>query len=617
MVRAHLSGNVSEVNRGKRSVSTTILGFSGLARFDSYKRKHLSDLTESEYAVVQGADAAAALVVDGKVIGAAAQERFDGVKHSADFPAGAADWCLRSAHRSVQDIDLVAHSFSYGGERDFFTGQATFYQGLYEDVLDPRINQRIAEERLGIDLTGKFVPVQHHLAHAARAYLPSGFDEAAVVVSDGLGERNSVSAYLATRAGYQRLLQLPAHSSLGLLYGLVTMYLGFRFGDGEYKVMGLAPLGDPARYTSTFLEKFLILHDDGTYSIPLLLENVTDIDKESHRPALRALAEELGPPRPPGASIEQRHMDLAAAVQASLEAAQFHLLRHVRGLTGASKVCLAGGVALNCVMNGKLLRSKLFDDVFVQPAAGDDGAALGAAMYVAQEHGMTTSGAAYPLLGPAYGAEECAKIAAGRADVAVTRFDDDDSLAVAVAELIANGSVVGWFQGPMEFGPRALGSRSILADPRSPDMRNRINRMVKKREWFRPFAPAVIEERAADLFEIDPADRATFESMLFVAYVRDDAPEIPAVTHVDGTARVQTVRRSRSPRFWALIDAFGQLAGVPVVLNTSFNVAGQPIVRTPEQAIDTFVDAGLDALVLDRLLLTPSVSVRSHSEDPQ
>ena len=596
-------------------MSSLILGFSGLARFDPHKRENLSNLAEPEYAIVQGADAAAALVFGDRIVGAAAQERFDGVKHSAAFPADAARWCLQKAGRSCREIDLVAHSFSYGAEREFFAGQSLYYKSLYTEVLDPRVNQRIAEDYLGIDLSGRFVPVPHHVAHAASAFLPSGFGEAVVFVSDGLGERHSASVYMGTKDGYDPVLQLPAHSSLGLLYGLVTMYLGFRFGDGEYKVMGLAPLGNPARYTSTFLEKFLTLLADGTYSVPLLLHNITDMDKETFRPALRALEEAFGPRRMPGAEIERRHMDVAAAVQAALETAQFYLLRHIKATTGAARICLAGGVALNCVMNGKLLRSRLFDQVYVQPAAGDDGAALGAALHVARRSGANPRGGGYPLLGPAYSAEECLAAVGDDRGFAITPFFDDESLALAVAKLIADGSVIGWFQGPMEFGPRALGGRSIVADPRSPQMRDRINRLVKKREWFRPFAPAVLEESAGDLFEMEPTDRAAFESMLFVTYVRDGAPKMPAITHVDGTARVQTVRAARSPRFWALINAFGKLSGVPALLNTSFNIAGKPIVRTPRQAIDTVVEAGLDALVLDRLLLIPSVPARSVGED--
>ncbi|MET8544272.1 carbamoyltransferase C-terminal domain-containing protein [Kitasatospora sp. NPDC004799] len=533
------------------------------------------------------------------------------MKHSSAFPAGAAQFALGLAEMKASDIDLVAHSFSFGPERDFYLGQGDYYRGLYETALAPEANRTVAERHLGVDLDGRFLPVPHHLAHAASAYYPSGFGDALVVVSDGLGERNSATVYAAGR-GFETLAEVPAHSSLGLLYGLFTLYLGFAFGDGEYKVMGLAPHGDPNRYTETILREWVHLDSEGRYFVPLLLENADDLDKETYRASLAAVERELGPRRRPGEPLEQRHMDVAAALQAVLQRAQLHQLAHYRRQTGLTRLCLAGGVALNCVANGTLLRSGLFEDVYVQPASGDDGAALGAALVGAAELGDRPGPGSGTLLGPAYGPRDYDRAAGSVPGVTVRRTADEAELISATAGLIAEGKVIGWFQGPMEFGPRALGNRSILADPRAADMRRRINALVKKRESFRPFAPAVTEEAAGTLFEIEPEDIHRFAEMLFVAYVREEyVRRLPAVTHVDGSARVQSVSRRSSPLFWSLISEFGALTGVPAVLNTSFNVAGQPIVRTPDEAVRTFLDAGLDALVLGRLIITRATAEQS------
>ncbi|WP_410631016.1 carbamoyltransferase [Amycolatopsis sp. cmx-4-83] len=582
-----------------------ILGFSGLEKSRQFKLDRLPDLDPREYAITQGADAAAALVLGGEVVGAAAQERFDGVKHSAGFPAGPAGAALAVAGRKPADLDLVAHAFSFEAEREFYTGRSGYHRDLYDEALSPQVNQRIAEQALDVDLTGKFLPVPHHVAHAASAYYPSGYDDALVLVSDGLGERYSATVFAASRRGFEVVSQVPANSSLGVLYGVFTLYLGFAFGDGEYKVMGLAPHGDASRYAGTILREWVSLDPDGRYRVPLLLENTTELDRETHRGAIAALERVLGPRRLPHTPIEQRHRDVAAGLQAVLNQALLHQLDHHRGRTGLRRLCLAGGVALNCVANGVLLRSRIFDDIYVQPAAGDDGAALGAALVGATELGDRPVAGRTTALGSSYDPEQCRDAVERAPDVSVRYTGSEAELLASTAELIADGKVIGWFQGPMEFGPRALGGRSILADPRRSDMRDRINSLVKKRESFRPFAPAVPEEAAAELFEIAPEDAHRFAHMLFVAHVRPEhAARMPATTHVDGSARVQTVARADAPLFWGLLHAFGDLTGLPVVLNTSFNVAGQPIVRTPDQAIETFLAAGLDALVIDGMVVS-------------
>jgi carbamoyltransferase len=585
-----------------------VLGISGLARAMDHKRRHMPGLDAREYAIFQGADAAAALVAGGRVVAAAAEERFDGVKHSSAFPRGAAAFCLELANVRPAELDYVAHSFSYGAERRHYMSLPEYYRTMYDEVLAPEVTRGIAEEVLGVGLAEKFVPVPHHLAHAASAYVPSGFDAALVLVSDGLGERSSATVLAAEGDRADVLRETPAHSSIGLLYGLFTLYLGFWFGDGEYKVMGLAPYGDPTKFFDVIMSRWISLEPAGDYLVPLLLENHTVRDKETYRAALAVMERELGPRRSPQAPIEQRHMDVAAALQMVVQKTQLHLLRHFQRETGLRRLCLAGGVALNCVANGTVLRSGLFEDLYVQPAAGDDGAALGAALHASGAWGRRLAGPFNPRLGPEYDLAACLRAARGVPGLDLQTFDDDDSLAEAVARLIARGGVVGWFQERMEFGPRALGSRSILGDPRRVELRDRINAMVKKREAFRPFAPAVLAECAGDWFEIPTGKVGRFADMLFVTQVhRARRRDLPAVTHVDGSARVQTVSQDDSPRFWKLIRAFGRHTGVPVVLNTSFNVQGQPIVRTPDEAVLTLRRAGLDALVMDRLLVVPAV----------
>ncbi len=583
-----------------------VLGFSGLPLAQPVKRNLLTGLTEDEYAVTQGADAAAALVRNGNVVAAAAQERFDGIKHSGAFPLDAARFCLNAAEVSAESLSAVAHSFSYGDYETAFTSEE-FYADFYRQALSPAVNREHAERMLGVDLGDRYMPVEHHLAHAASAYYPSGQPESLVLVSDGLGERNSATVWHWTRDGRaERLREISAINSIGMLYGIFTMYLGFRFSDGEYKVMGMAPWGDPRSTAPRILREFVEILPDGAYRVPFLLHDVTALDKETHRGTIAAIEAVFGPRREAGDPITSRHKDIAAGLQAVLQMVQLHVLTYFRQLTGLSAVAMAGGVALNCSFNGALLRSGLFEQVYVQPAAGDDGAALGAALVAAERlHGQPAPDSS-TLLGPRFDDDECQAAARTVSAEHVTAVDthDEKELIEKAVELITGGAIVGWFSGQMEFGPRALGNRSILADPRRPDMRTRINELVKKREGFRPFAPAVTAQDVGRYFEIADGTERQFREMLFVAYVRDQyRPELPAVTHVDGTARVQTVFECENPRFWRLLDAAGRATGYPILLNTSFNIAGQPIVRTPLEAVDTFLRAGLDALVCGSSLL--------------
>jgi carbamoyltransferase len=422
-----------------------------------------------------------------------------------------------------------------------------------------------------------------------------------------MGEIHSMTVAVGRGSDITVVREIPALHSLGILYGVFTLYLGFAFGVDEYKIMGLAPYGNARRYYDQ-VAALVHLRDDGTYTIPVLAENRTTIEKETHRGVLRALEARFGPAREPGAPLTQHHQDVAAALQAALQACQLHVLRHFRKETGMEHLCLAGGVALNCSVNGAINRSRLFKRTFIQPAAGDDGAAVGAALYVHRLHagGRPAGRMAMPLWGPEFSASDVDAALAGREGCAVTRPAGFDAVCREVAGRLDQGQVVGWFQGRMEYGPRALGARSILADPRDPAMRDKINALVKKREAFRPFAPIVTEEAATKFFDIRNGDEDTYAHMLFVAQVRAQfRDQLPAVTHVDGSARVQTVSRATSPRLWELLRAFEAQTGLPILLNTSFNVKGQPIVCTPAEAIDTFLLARLDLLVLGDALVSP------------
>ncbi|MCF7982845.1 MAG: hypothetical protein K9L70_00425 [Thiohalocapsa sp.] len=471
----------------------------------------------------------------------------------------------------------------------------------------PDLQRALIEQHYpGAGLSDKFVPVPHHLAHAASCYYPSGFDESLIVVNDGMGEVHSTTVAVGSGQDIVLLDTVTAPHSLGILYGVLTLYLGFRMAFDEYKVMGLAPYGDCGKYFDQMMG-LVKLRKNGLYTVASLFRNETLQAKETYSGTLQLLEDIFGPRRQPGDAIEQRHKDIAAALQAVLEQALMHMLEHFRLKTGQDRLCMAGGVALNCSANGAIKRSRLFEDIFVQPASGDDGTALGAALYVL--HGrskqLPRGPMPMPYWGPEFTKDEIALTLDEYPGLHHQFYSEPKDLIEAVVALLSAGQVVAWFQGRMELGPRALGNRSILADPRNPDMRQRINRLVKKREGFRPFAPAVPAEFAHRYFSIDPGDESLYAYMLCVTSVREQfRAMLPAVTHVDGSARVQTVAKTANGRFWELLNRFGQKTGVPVLLNTSFNVRGQPIVRDPVTALNTFADSDIDALVLGDCLVT-------------
>jgi carbamoyltransferase len=442
------------------------------------------------------------------------------------------------------------------------------------------------------------------LAHAASAYYTAGWDDCLVVVADGMGEVESVTVYAARNGTFEHLGTISARDSIGIMYSLVTLHLGFDFNADEYKIMGLAPYGDPARHRK-FFEQAVELGGAGDVRIPLLHVNKTRNEREQYLATRAYLAAHLIRPRDPAADIVDEHRDVAAALQACLDRTMLHICEHYARTTGLRRLAMAGGVALNCTANGKLLASRTFDEIYVQPAAGDDGTALGAALYVAAKAGeINNVRMPVPFLGPEYGTADIdAALARHRHEIIVRRYDQLSALCADVAHLIGDGHVIAWYRGRMEFGPRALGHRSVLADPGRPEMRDRINAMVKMREAFRPFAPAVTLERASEWFSVKPGEALPY--MIMTVPVREERRgDLPAVTHVDGSARVQTVSRSDNAVFHQLLLAIGATTGREMVLNTSFNVKGQPIVNTPEEALTTFLGTGIDFLVMENVLVS-------------
>jgi natural product biosynthesis luciferase-like monooxygenase protein len=584
-----------------------VIGYSGLSNSVSFKKQQFPGLTARDYNIAQGFDAAAALVGHQGVLAAAAEERFTRQKATGAFPINAIRYCLKTAKLNLKDVDYFAHGFSYEPHKAAFQTD-DFARRQYGEVFAPDVQKRFLKEHFGdLDWDKKFIPVSHHLAHAASAFYLSAFGDALILISDGMGEVQSLTVATGQGKDINILTEIPAFHSLGTLYGVFTHYLGFYINSDEYKVMGLAPYGNSRRFFNEMME-FVSLRSDGTYTLPIFAHNHTREEQETHAGVLRFLADKFGPPREPESEITQLHKDLAASLQSVLQTCQLHVLRHFRRQTGQKNLCLAGGVALNCSCNGLIKRSDLFDRVFVQPAAGDDGTSLGAALYVQRFHDpkFKPHRISVPLWGPEFTDHEIRQALENRNDCQVVEMQSFDELSKDVAERLAKGQIVAWFQGRMEFGPRALGSRSILADPRDPTMRDRINALVKKREAFRPFAPIVKAEAAAKIFEINPGEEDTYSHMLYVTHVRNEyRDKLPATTHIDGSARIQTVSNEQNPRVWQLLNEFAKHSNIPVLLNTSFNVRGQPIVCTPQEGIETFLKARLDVLVIANFIVVP------------
>jgi carbamoyltransferase len=584
-----------------------VLGISGLEQSVPFKLASWPGLEEREYRIAQGMDAAAALLVDGKLVAAAEEERFSGKKHTGDFPIQAIRFCLDQAGISIDEIDEIAHGFNYAPYRELYlrdeVSACLYHQVFSREALLGQIRRDLP--RFPED---KVFSVGHHLAHAASAAYTSGWDECLVVVNDAMGEVESLSVYHFRGGEFKKLRTIGANDSIGILYSLVTLHLGFDFNSDEYKIMGLAPYGDPTRFRP-FFDQLVELRDDGSIRIPALHLNRSR-DEREHYSATRAyLDQNLIPRRHPAEPVTSVHEDVAAALQECLEKVVFHVYGHFAKKTGLRRIALAGGVSLNCTTNGRLVTSGLFDEVYVQPVAGDDGTALGAALYRTSLAGdVPNRRMAVPLLGPQYTESEVeAALHRFAGKTQWQRFNSFEEVCTSAARLIADGRVIAWFRGRMEYGPRALGNRSILADPGHPEMRDRINSMVKKREAFRPFAPACSAEEAPRWFDVAPGTQLPY--MISVVDVRPESRSLlPAITHVNGSARLQTVSNSDNPNFHALLRAVGVTTGRQMVLNTSFNVKGQPIVNTPDEAIETFLGTGIEFLFLENHLVTRSAS---------
>jgi carbamoyltransferase len=582
-----------------------ILGISGFEYSTPFKRAHWPGLEEREYRISQGHDSAAVVLVSGEVVAGAAEERFSRKKHTGDFPIGAVQYCLREAGIKVDEVDEVAHGFDYSPYRAAFLLDPISAQ-QYEQVFSrERLLAQISQHLPGFS-ADKVHQVNHHLSHAASAYYTSGWQECLVIVIDGMGEAHSATAYHARDNKIDKLQEITAKDSIGILYSIITLHLGFDFNSDEYKIMGLAPYGDPGRYRH-FFEQNVELLENGTIKIPILRLNEQRDDRETYGATRRYLEEHLIPHRRPDCEITDDHRDVAAALQECLDKVMLHICGHFGRATGLRRLAMAGGVALNCTANGRLLQSGIFDEIYVQPAAGDDGSALGAALYRASQNGgVRNFRFPVPFLGPAAVQADIDKaIEETGSRIGVTRFASLQEACTEAAKLIKDGRVLGWYRGRMEFGPRALGHRSILADPGHAEMRDRINAMVKMREAFRPFAPAVSLEQVQDWFEVPHGFELPY--MIMTADVRPQyRAALPAITHVNGSARVQTVSAKDNCEFHELLKAVGKATGREMVLNTSFNVKGQPIVNTPREAIDTFLGTGIEYLFLENTLVRRS-----------
>ena len=549
-------------------------------------------------------DAAAALVVDGRVVASVEEERLSRVKHDSRFPSRAIRYCLEQAGITAGDLDGVA--FYEKPLSKFHRLVRTARQHTPVDAQDftDRL-ARVRHESLEIDATfraefdyrGPFWYAEHHVSHGASSFFCSPFERAAIVTLDGVGEFATTTIGRGNGHACEILAEIDYPHSLGLFYGAITAFLGFAVNSDEYKVMGLASYGKPSYLEE--MGRLLEVREDGSFELDL---DYFAFHADDNRMFSDELVRLLGAPHPPGAPAGQREMDIAASAQAKLEQAFLAILRHAHRLTGESNLCLAGGVALNGVANWRAFQASPFTDLFIQPAAGDAGGAIGAALYAYhQQPGavLDRAGRFSPYLGPAYsdGDIEGALAAAG---LTYQRLSDRD-LVGDVARRIASDQIVGWFQGRMETGPRALGARSILGNPANPEMKDHINACVKFREEFRPFAPAVLEERADEFFVLEGR---TTPYMLLVPEARPGAAErIPAVVHVDNTGRVQTVSRDTNPRFHELLSALDAETGIPVVLNTSFNVKGEPIVCSPADAVRCFLNTDIDALAIGNYLV--------------
>jgi carbamoyltransferase len=575
-------------------------------------------------------DSAACLVQDGVIVAAAQEERFTRKKHDHRFPKHAIDYCLAEAGIKHEDVDLVTfydkpllkfdrilETYVACAPRGF----KLFLMGLPLWLKEKLHTPRELDAGLEGRYKGRYVFTEHHQSHAASAFFPSPFDDAAILTMDGVGEWATGSISHGQGNEIKMIKEMHFPHSIGLLYSAITYFTGFRVNSGEYKLMGLAPYGEPI-YKDLILEKLIDLKPDGSFKMDMSYFAFI-YDDVMTSPKMNELFD--GPPRAAESEITQREMDIAASIQVVTEEIVIRTARTAHELTGSKNLTLAGGVALNCVANGKILREGPFENVWIQPAAGDAGGALGAAMFVWHQllGNPRTTGEFDSQFGSFLGEQESAESIAKYLDsvgAIYQEFPEEEKLCDRVAELLADENVIGHVGGRMEFGPRALGARSILGDARSPRMQEVMNVKIKFRESFRPFAPAVLKDRVDEYFEMRPEEESPY--MLLVAPVKKDKlinaessgekgldqlkqlrSVVPAITHVDNSARVQTIDEARNPRFHGILKKFEERTGSPVLINTSFNVRGEPIVRTSEDAYRCFMHTNMDVLVLEDFVL--------------
>ncbi len=580
-------------------------------------------------------DSAACLVIDGEIIAAAQEERFTRKKHDAGFPVNAIQYCLHEAKLRPADINHVVFydkpflkferlfetylAFAPRGFKSFVTSLPIWLKDklFQKTVITDALTEQFGKD---IDWLERLLFSEHHLSHAASAFFPSPFEESAVLTMDGVGEWTTTS--LAIGKGSQLSVHKEIHfpHSLGLLYSAFTYYTGFKVNSGEYKVMGLAPYGQP-KYADLIKNHLITIQEDGSFHLDMrYFDYCTGLTMTNER--FDALFG--GPPRQPESTLTQREMDLAASIQAVTEEVVIKLAKGIRQSTGLKNLCLAGGVALNCVANGKLLREKVFDNIWIQPAAGDAGGAVGAALgayYLMLNQPRTVNagdGMKGSYLGPEYSQQDIER-RLKKIGAVFSTVSDEEQINIA-ARALADGKAVGWHQGRMEFGPRALGARSIIADPRSPAVQKQLNLKVKYRESFRPFAPSVLREDISNWFQIDTdspymllvADVAKEKQLPMIEEQKKlfgidklNVPrsEIPAITHVDYSARIQTVHKETNPKYHRLISRFKELTDCPVLVNTSFNVRGEPIVCTPEDAFHCLMGTEIELLMVGNCVL--------------
>ena len=587
-------------------------------------------------------DSAAALLRNGKIVAAAQEERFTRKKYDARFPQHSVEYCLREAGIRLADVDHIAfydkpflkferllETYVSFAPRGFQSFRMAIPVWLREKLfLKDLLCKELKKYAPNLDWNNRLLFSEHHLSHAASAFFPSPFQDAAVLTMDGVGEWTTTSLALGCGNKLEITQEIHFPHSLGLLYSAFTYYIGFKVNSGEYKLMGLAPYGEP-RYAQSIYDHLIDIKADGSFRLDQSYFNYcTGLTMTSSR--FDALFG--GKPRKSDEPLTQRHMDLAASVQAVTEEVLLRLTRSIARETGMKNLCLAGGVALNCVANGKLLRDGQFENIWIQPAAGDAGGALGAALavhYLFKGQSRNVDGQKDFMKGSYLGPSFAQNDIEQRLTAAGAKFEilPDVALFQSCAHDLAAGKTLGWFQGRMEFGPRALGARSILGDPRSPTMQKMLNLKVKYRESFRPFAPSVLREHVSEWFKLDVdspymllvadvAEKILYEmtkeeNQLFgIDKLNVPRSEIPAVTHVDYSARIQTVHQETNPRYHALISAFKELTGCPVVINTSFNVRGEPIVCTPEDAVRCFMGTEIETLVIGSCIL------RKEDQDP-